>query len=33
MRRRADYDIPDANQTTHEWLTFGVRGAFTLPVR
>ena len=23
-------DIPDANQATHGWLTFGARGAFTL---
>jgi len=23
-------DIPDANQSAHGWITFGVRGAFTL---
>jgi opacity protein-like surface antigen len=23
-------DIPSANQTTHGWMTFGLRGAFTL---
>jgi hypothetical protein len=28
-----DVDIPDANRATHEWLTFGGRGAFTILAR
>ncbi len=26
----ASADIPDANQTSHGWVTFGIRGAFTI---
>ena len=26
-------DIPDAKQTAHAWLAFGLRGEFTLSVR
>ncbi len=28
-----DVDIPDANRAAHEWLTFGVRGGFTIVTR